>query len=105
MHLMILAAMGVVFATSLTHSAEIPIVPKASPAMSRPADITPACLEWTDNCRICRRAAKSWPAQILESLVSPANGAAPRPSEAGDLDNRRSTKDSPGDKEELPNDS
>jgi hypothetical protein len=40
MHSMVLAVIGVVFATSVAYSAEIPIVQKPSPAIPRPADVT-----------------------------------------------------------------
>jgi hypothetical protein len=53
MRLLFLTAMGVLFAAPLAHGAEILNGPKASPAIIRPAGISPVCAEWTDECRVC----------------------------------------------------
>jgi hypothetical protein len=53
MRLMVLAMTGVLLAAPLAHAAEILNGPKASPAVIRPAGISPVCLEWTDECRVC----------------------------------------------------
>ncbi|HVT55525.1 MAG TPA: hypothetical protein VHD34_05705 [Xanthobacteraceae bacterium] len=51
MRLTILVA--ALLAAPLAHAAEILNGPKASPVIARPSGISPVCLEWTDDCRVC----------------------------------------------------
>lgn len=53
MRLLLLTITGFFLAAPLAHAAEILNGPKASPAAARPAGISPACFEWTDECRVC----------------------------------------------------
>jgi hypothetical protein len=57
-----LALMGPTIAADLplkpTRPAQ-PAVTAASPATAKPTGPDAACLEWTDNCRVCQRAANS----------------------------------------------
>jgi hypothetical protein len=55
-----LALMGPVVAADLPLKPARPVQPAAapaSPAAPKPAGPDAACLEWTDGCRVCQRAA------------------------------------------------
>ena len=58
--LLILALAGPAFAADLPLKPAHPAPAKAapvSPAAAKPAGPDAACLEWTDGCRVCQRAA------------------------------------------------
>jgi hypothetical protein len=58
--LFVLALIGPAFAADLPLKPARPVQPKAapaSPAAAKPAGPDAACLEWTDGCRVCQRAA------------------------------------------------
>ena len=58
--LFVLALAGPAMATDLPLKPARPVQPTAappSPAAAKPAGPDAACLEWTDGCRVCQRAA------------------------------------------------
>jgi hypothetical protein len=60
--LLALALMGSAVAADLPLKPARPVQPAAtpaSPAAAKPAGPDAACLEWTDGCRVCQRAANS----------------------------------------------
>ena len=59
---LMLALMGPAVATDLPLKPARPVQPaaaSASPAAAKPASPDTTCLEWTDGCRVCQRAANN----------------------------------------------
>jgi|SoimicmetaTmtLPC_FD_contig_41_6439757_length_481_multi_3_in_0_out_0_1 hypothetical protein len=59
---LLLALAGPAFATDLPLKPAHPVPPKAapaSPAAAKPQGPEATCLEWTDGCRVCQRAANN----------------------------------------------
>lgn len=58
MRALFLTAFWLSLAAVSAQAADLPISPKPSTTVVRPAGIPASCVEWTDNCRVCALSGK-----------------------------------------------